>query len=249
MDNLWQNPPNDLLVAVRGNRPQPFSELRDKSCRGVGVRLLDIHSHSESAKQLYLHSKLHRYCQLIYNQKPVATQTLYFEYGSNQPLHRDPFYVITNPPSNVLASWIALEDITADSGPLNYVPESHKLPYYRLKTGDIILNDFKVTQQEKDQSYTYMYEMMDKYKLQKKPFYAKKGQAFLWHASLVHGGSTVENPSQTRKSLVTHYDIFINHPSQSQRVFFESKKPSIVTTQKLAEKDGWIGFENPFKQY
>ncbi len=250
VDYLWKNRPNDLLVAIGGNRSQPFSELPDESSRGLGVRFLDLHSHSESVKQLYLHPSLHRYCQLIYNQQPVATQTLYFEYGSNQPLHRDPFYVVTNPPSNVLASWIALEDIKADSGPLNYVPGSHKLPYYKIpKTGNIILHDSRVSQKEKDQAYKHMYEMMDKHQLQQKPFLAKKGQAFLWHASLIHGGSSVENPSQTRKSLVTHYDVFANHPSQSQRVHSSSKKPITVTTQKLIEKNGWIGFDNPLKKY
>jgi hypothetical protein len=36
-------------------------------------------------------------------------------------------------------------------------------------------------------------------------FLPKKGDALVWSASLMHGGSPVEHPNQTRKSLVTHY--------------------------------------------
>jgi len=34
---------------------------------------------------------------------------------------------------------------------------------------------------------------------------AKKGDVFLWHGMLVHGGSPVKNPALTRKSMVIHY--------------------------------------------
>jgi hypothetical protein len=36
-------------------------------------------------------------------------------------------------------------------------------------------------------------------------FPARKGDVFIWHAQLYHGGAPIEDMSLTRKSLVTHY--------------------------------------------
>ena len=40
---------------------------------------------------------------------------------------------------------------------------------------------------------------------EKRVFLAKKGDVFIWHANLVHGGMPVANPGLTRKSMVIHY--------------------------------------------
>ena len=42
-------------------------------------------------------------------------------------------------------------------------------------------------------------------KFQKKIFLAKKGDVFVWHANLIHGGMPVNDNSLTRKSMVIHY--------------------------------------------
>ena len=43
-------------------------------------------------------------------------------------------------------------------------------------------------------------------------FQAKKGDVLIWAAGLMHGGSLVEQPARTRKSLVTHYCPADLHP-------------------------------------
>ena len=48
-------------------------------------------------------------------------------------------------------------------------------------------------------------ELIAKKNFEKKIFLAKKGDAFIWHANLVHGGSPVIDASLTRKSMVIHY--------------------------------------------
>jgi ectoine hydroxylase len=40
---------------------------------------------------------------------------------------------------------------------------------------------------------------------EKKEFLAKKGDVFIWHANLVHGGAPIINKASTRKSMVIHY--------------------------------------------
>ncbi len=36
-------------------------------------------------------------------------------------------------------------------------------------------------------------------------FFARRGQAIIWSANLLHGGDTHKNPNRTRWSQVTHY--------------------------------------------
>ena len=48
-------------------------------------------------------------------------------------------------------------------------------------------------------------EIISKSKLEKEIFIAKKGDVFIWHANLLHGGEKVINKISTRKSMVFHY--------------------------------------------
>ncbi len=40
---------------------------------------------------------------------------------------------------------------------------------------------------------------------EKREFHARKGDVFVWHANLVHGGAPIINKALTRKSMVIHY--------------------------------------------
>jgi ectoine hydroxylase-related dioxygenase (phytanoyl-CoA dioxygenase family) len=41
--------------------------------------------------------------------------------------------------------------------------------------------------------------------LKKELFAAKKGDIFIWHANILHGGEKILNPLSTRKSMVLHF--------------------------------------------
>jgi ectoine hydroxylase len=69
-------------------------------------------------------------------------------------------------------------------------------------------------------------EIIQKNRLGKKVFLAKKGDVFIWHANLIHGGSPIKNHSLTRKSMVIHYyakDIIKYHEI--------SERPSLMEEQ------------------
>ena len=108
-------------------------------------------------------------------------------------------------PADLLAAWIALEDIAPDSGPLMYVPGSHRLPYYQFEPGRYV-HDFArdgepgiLAAQKWDE------EQCRAVGIAPTPFLAKRGDVLIWHHSLLHGGSVLENPSRTRKSFVVHF--------------------------------------------
>ena len=98
--------------------------------RRGGCRIHDIHSHCPAALALYLDRQIFDWVRLFLGEEPVAIQSLYFEYGSEQALHRDPVVVPIQSHGHMIAAWIALEDIGPDCGPLIYVPGSHRLPYF-----------------------------------------------------------------------------------------------------------------------
>ncbi len=133
---LWQRRPKDLAVSPAFDRPMSFPDY-DGPVRARGYRIPDLHSHSAHALDLYLQPTLFRMVELIFDAPALAFQSLYFEYGSSQGLHRDPMFVATHPPLNMCAAWVALEDITPDSGPLLYAPGSHRLPWYEFEAGTI----------------------------------------------------------------------------------------------------------------
>jgi phytanoyl-CoA hydroxylase len=232
VDLLWRTCPADLLAAgpIREGRPFPMSVVAGELQRGPGVRILDLHSHAAGALALYLDAEIHRICGLLFGEPAVATQSIYFEYGSTQSLHRDPWYVNHTPRTHLLAAWIALEDISADSGPLTYVPGSHRLPFYRFSTDDIVFHDPRVTTAEKWAAVDHMNDQIKD--LETRPFTARKGQVFLWHSALVHGGSPVADPGCTRNSLVVHFGTSSSHPrrggaynnGETHRVFYTERR-------------------------
>lgn len=245
---LWSNPPFDLAAAgpVYGGRPLPLSELAPLVKRGPGVRILDLHSHSSGARDLYLNAKIHRLVNLILGNQPVATQSLFFEYGSTQGLHRDPWYVNHTPRTHLVAAWFALEDIHPDAGPLRYVPGSHRMPWYRFSTGDVVFHDPRVTADERAAALEHLDQQIEKRGHKVQPALPRKGQVFLWHGSLVHGGSPVVNEALTRKSLVIHYGRSDTHPRRGVGMTVRGVTRFFYTEDKYQHVSGAEGFHSPF---
>ncbi len=246
---LWQQRPKDLAVSPAFGRPMSFPDY-DGPVRAHGYRIPDLHSHSAHAQDLYLQPALFRMVELIFDAPALAFQSLYFEYGSSQGLHRDPMFVATRPPLNMCAAWVALEDITPDSGPLLYVPGSHRLDWYEFESGTIACKE-SVSKEKRGEFAIWLQDTMRKKGLEPRPFTCKRGDAFLWHGGLVHGGEPIKKPEQTRKSFVVHYTTAADYKSRTARMRVrEDDKWQIVphTTETVVERNGARGLENPVRQ-
>ncbi|MBS1918010.1 MAG: phytanoyl-CoA dioxygenase family protein [Bacteroidetes bacterium] len=156
-------------------------------------------------KNITLQKQLTGILSFILDKEVVPFQTINFIYGSNQRAHSDSIHMTTYPLGYLIAVWIALEDTTMNNGPLFYYPGSHKMPY--LLNNDFNEGETALALGKKEYSdYEDVIEKaIAKKNFEKKVFLAKKGDAFVWHANLVHGGLPVEDPKQTRKSMVIHY--------------------------------------------
>jgi ectoine hydroxylase len=141
----------------------------------------------------------------ILDKQVVPFQTINFLHGSNQRAHSDSIHMTTYPLGYLVAVWIALEDTNMDNGPLFYYPGSHRLPY-------LLNNDFnegetawKLGKKDYPDYEDALEELIRKNNFEKKIFLASPGDAFIWHANLIHGGLPVRVPAFTRKSMVIHY--------------------------------------------
>jgi ectoine hydroxylase len=168
-------------------------------------------------------SELIALLEFILGKEIIPFQTINFIHGSQQRAHSDSIHMTTHPQGYMLASWIALEDTDADNGPLLYYPGSHRLPYLMNKDYDHKSSFLTV-----DSNYTG-YENKVEEVLTHKDFpmhtlHVKAGSLLIWHANLIHGGSAINDPKRTRKSMVTHYyakDVIKYHEI--------TQRPSLLT--------------------
>ena len=190
-------------------------------------RVQDAWKHNDSVKQLSLYPTIIHKIREVYGKEPLPFQTLNFKVGTTQRIHSDTLHFHSHPPRNMCGVWVALEDITEDNGPLFYYPKTHLEPCLTYR--DIGLPE------KHPESYPayeeFLQNMVDYAGYERREATIKKGQAIIWDANLLHGGSPIKNPELTRYSQVTHY-------------FFESEyyyTPALTRKGKLTyRKPDWI---------
>jgi hypothetical protein len=172
---------------------------------GASIRTQDAWKTVESVKGLALYPPVLRILSLLYGRKPFAFQTLNFPVGTQQLTHSDIIHFSSSPPDFMAGVWFALEDVDAGNGPLHYYPGTHRLPH-------LTLSDLNVSGSgpDADRVYAEHYEpaiqrLVDERGLVRREGHLKKGQAIIWAANLLHGGSPILDQNRTRHSQVTHY--------------------------------------------
>lgn len=189
----------------------PHSEMvalspaeRQANARLSPWRIHEMWTQCEAAKRIYQNEALTELCSLIFARPAYPRSTINFYLGSQQELHQDMTVFHVFPGNYLIGAWVALEDISADSGPLRFAPKTHLAPPYKKfpQHPQTTLRTCPLSDYAGYYKYT---NRVAKKRGGAKPFLAKKGDVFLWHGMLVHGGSPVNNPALTRKSMVIHY--------------------------------------------
>jgi phytanoyl-CoA hydroxylase len=217
----------DLDRAYRGGFPELHFE-----CQGldpskptwqpvvvnVPSKALDIHFFSRPIRELIFSPAISEFLALIFENKALVSQTLGFLRGSAQGGHQDTAYVPYSSALGFAASWIALEDVTAGAGELFYYRGSHRLPdfFYDGKFKSLFeAGRHNGANEAGPFSYAPYTDQMNihersletnpaRFGLERQVLMAKRGDALIWHADLVHGGQPISRKN-TRKSIVTHY--------------------------------------------
>ena len=166
-------------------------------------RVQDAWRRSPAVKALATHPRVLSALRTVYGREPFPFQTLSFRVGTEQPKHSDAIHFHSDPPLFMCGVWIALEDVTLDAGALVYWPGSHKLPVLTMRGAGLNRPD------PEPADYDRLYQPALDARIAAsgiEPEHAlvRKGQAFVWAANLVHGGSPISREGATRRSLVVH---------------------------------------------
>ncbi len=171
---------------------------------GSGLRVQDAWQFDENVKSIACNPMILDLLTRLYGKKACPFQTLNFPVGTEQHFHTDALHFSSAPERFMCGVWVALEDIMSDNGPLLYYPGSHRWPIY---TNEHIGRCVTHMQETPSQAlYEDMWRaLVQAQQLRPQQFLAKKGQALIWAANLLHGGSPQQDKNKTRWSQVTHY--------------------------------------------
>ncbi|VWD52989.1 phytanoyl-CoA dioxygenase [Burkholderia lata] len=171
---------------------------------GNGMRIQDAWEFDENVRSIAINQVVIDLISRLYGRKAQPFQSLNFPVGTQQHFHSDAIHFSSIPERFMCGVWVALEDISEDAGPLEYYPGSHKWPIYTNE--HIGLNASLLENKPTQELYEPMWRsLIEAHGLKKQTFTAKKGQALIWAANLLHGGGKQKSSSKTRWSQVTHY--------------------------------------------
>jgi ectoine hydroxylase-related dioxygenase (phytanoyl-CoA dioxygenase family) len=178
-------------------------EERKEAYRVSNWRVGEFYQSSEAARAIYRDVCLAKVCGAILDTPAVPHFSLSFSKGSQQLLHQDTCVFHVWPRNALVGVWIAAEDISSASGPLEFYPGSHREPLFPAFTNYPQTQRRTAPQPLAAEYDDYVKRIAAKYP--KEVFLAKAGDALFWHGMLIHGGAPVTDPATTRKSMVIHY--------------------------------------------
>ena len=176
-----------------------------------------------AVRQLAVHKNVLIALRILMDREPLPFQTLNFPVGTSQRPHSDSIHFHTVPAGFMVGVWVALEDIDAENGPLIYYPGSHKLPYYSMQDLGLAPGYSNYHTYE-----SRIQDLIAEHGFQPELGLLKKGEAIIWHANLLHGGSARKDFERSRHSQVTHYffeDCQYYTPMESRPGKLSYRKP------------------------
>jgi ectoine hydroxylase-related dioxygenase (phytanoyl-CoA dioxygenase family) len=192
-------------------------------------RIVESFKYSQNCKLLAVHKIIKNTIKIIYGEKPLAFSTINFIKSTQQPLHSDYVHFATIPELKLVGSWVALEDIHPDSGPLQVVPRSHKLKIFNYQK-DIDYSEPTNLENIKKNYKRYekwVLKLIKKKNLKPMTPKMKKGDCIIWDANMLHGSPVCKNNKLSRMSQVTHW-AFKSVVKHYNPVFSNLKKNLLV---------------------
>jgi ectoine hydroxylase len=227
---IWNNFLNDELVEAINNEIDVLLDKNKVDFNYTGRKIFNAYKVSYTIRKVMKDKNLLKLLSFILDRKVIPFQSINFLKGSEQQAHSDSIHMTTFPKGYMIAAWFALEDITLEQGPISYYPGSHILPYITNADYENTSNQFMLDGNANKKFEAKTLTVIKENHLQKEIFLAKKGDVFIWHANLIHGGEEQLNKSLTRKSMVVHFfaeDVIAYHEI--------SERPAIFDTELVGE--------------
>ena len=186
--------------------PRLGAHLNDpESDKTLGLRRIqDAWKFDEDVRAIAVNAGILNLLSRLYGRRAFPFQTLNFPVGTQQAVHSDSVHFSSLPERFMCGVWVAMEDVGPDAGPLFYAPGSHRWP---IVSNSVIgrrgyASQLDSAQDPYEDAWNSIIEAND---TPTETFLARKGQALIWCANLLHGGAPQADPRLTRWSQVTHY--------------------------------------------
>ncbi|MEB3165276.1 MAG: phytanoyl-CoA dioxygenase family protein [Cyanobacteriota bacterium] len=208
------------MVGVDG--PRQYYEARhlhnldvtDFRLEPPGLKLLDLQRFFVSARSLAFSPAILSFMEELFGSPAALIQSLTFWKSSEQSVHQDFSYVNHHRSlAQLAAAWIPLEDIRAEAGPLVYYKGSHRpdaLGFFDWGQGEIRAGRDHAPAVF-DGYRRHLETIIENQGFEPSIFLPKRGDLLIWHGALIHGGTPMQNPALTRRSLVCHYTSMASH--------------------------------------
>lgn len=132
-------------------------------------------------------------------------------YSTEKTWHQDYIQNDTVSAANYVGIWIALQDVSPDSGPFAFVPGSNNWDF-----------DFSIYQNLNPEKIAMHIQSLISSKGQPQVFLPKKGGALLWHGHTLHRGLNPLNTNIPRESIIGHYTSGVSGKGSDQIAMFEA---------------------------
>ena len=167
-------------------------------------RVQDAWAFDEDVRSIAANQAVIELLSKLYGRTAIPFQTLNFPVGTQQAAHSDAVHFSSLPERFMCGVWLAMEDVSPASGPLFYHPGSHRWPI--MTNGLIGRRGYGSELESAQDPYQSAWEALcDAGQSESEVFLPRKGQALIWCANLLHGGSMQTDTKSTRWSQVTHY--------------------------------------------
>jgi len=169
-----------------------------------GLRIQDAYKFNADVRRIAANPRILALLSTLYGRRAWPFQTLNFPVGTQQHFHSDSLHFSSAPERFMCGVWVALEDVGPTQGPLEYYSGTHKWPIYVNEHIGYCRADERGPPSQKPFEDLWA-ALVRTGGIRPTHFHAKKGQAVIWAANLLHGGSRQSDPTLTRWSQVTHY--------------------------------------------
>ena len=203
IDQLWQKPPEGLLIETQEAGETPRRVAPNPAHREGHTRLLDIHAFSAAARRVVAAPAITAFLAAIFDDTPKAFQSFTLWNGMQQAMEKDSAVVaIDSDPRAMASAWIALEDVKPGTGELEYYIGSHRSAPYLFGGTTTRMAGREV---ERDRFVQSLHDEAARLGQTKGSFLAKKGDVLLWHADLAHADAAITKTGVSRQSMLTHF--------------------------------------------
>jgi len=159
-----------------------------------GFKIYDLYASAPEIRYLGLNEMIAPVLAALFGQAPVLCHSVYQDQARLVAPLADAILLPPRGAGHLISVFVAMEDISAETGVVELVPGSHILPVLPLAGLD-----------ELDDWRTDMYEAARRKNLKKIRLAMQKGDVLLRHGQLLHGVAAPAADGLPQKSYVFHY--------------------------------------------